>query len=121
MKLLIDMNLRPGWVSFLAQFGIEAIHWSSIGQANAPDTDIAAHAKTSDYVILTSDLDFAAMLAATRGDKPSVIIIRAVDARPEKIGVKVVSALRAAAPDLEQGALIIVEPHRSRVRLLPLA
>jgi predicted nuclease of predicted toxin-antitoxin system len=118
MKLLIDMNLRPGWVTFLAQAGIEAIHWSSIGQANAPDTDIAAHAKISDYVILTSD--FAAMLAATRGDKPSVIIIRAVDARPDKIGVKVVSALRAAAPDLEQGALIIVEPHRSRVRLLPL-
>ena len=57
------------------------------------------------------------MLAATRGDKPSVIIIGAVDARPDEIGVKVVFALRAAAADLEQGALIIVEPHRSRVTL----
>ena len=37
----------------------------------------------------------------TRGDKPSVIIIRAVDARPGMIGEKVVFALRAAAADLE--------------------
>ena len=40
-------DLRPGG-SFLAQFGVEAIHWSSIGQAKAPDTDIAAYAKSSD-------------------------------------------------------------------------
>jgi predicted nuclease of predicted toxin-antitoxin system len=120
MKLLIDMNLRSGWVRFLAQAGIEAQHWSSIGRPNAPDTEITAFAKAYDYAVLTSDLDFAAILAATQDDKPSVIIIRAVDARPDKIGVKVVSALRAAAIDLEQGALIIIEPHRSRVRLLPL-
>ncbi len=90
------------------------------GGANAPDTDIMAFAKASDYVILTSVLDFAAILAAMRGDKPSVIIIRAIDARPEKIGENVVLALRAAADELERGALLIVEPHRSRVRLPPL-
>jgi len=27
MKILVDMNLSPRWVEFLANAGIEAIHW----------------------------------------------------------------------------------------------
>jgi hypothetical protein len=34
MKLLIDMNLSPRWVPFLAASQVEAIHWSSVGAAN---------------------------------------------------------------------------------------
>jgi len=26
MKVLVDMNLSPGWVSFLAEGGFEAVH-----------------------------------------------------------------------------------------------
>jgi predicted nuclease of predicted toxin-antitoxin system len=120
MKLLIDMNLRPAWAAFLAQYAIEAIHWSSVGLATASDETIMAYAKANDYTVLTSDLDFAAILAATGGGKPSVIIIRALDARPERTGNMVVSAVNAAASDLERGALLIVEAARSRIRLLPL-
>jgi predicted nuclease of predicted toxin-antitoxin system len=31
MKLLIDMNLSPLWVQFLADSGFDSIHWSDIG------------------------------------------------------------------------------------------
>lgn len=31
MKLIVDMNLSPRWVEFLAGAGIEAVHWSMIG------------------------------------------------------------------------------------------
>ena len=31
MKLLIDMNLSPVWVSHLHLAGFEAIHWRNIG------------------------------------------------------------------------------------------
>lgn len=37
MKLLIDMNLSPLWVEFLAGSGFESIHWSDVGQASGPD------------------------------------------------------------------------------------
>jgi predicted nuclease of predicted toxin-antitoxin system len=36
MKLLVDMNLSPRWVSLLADAGIEAAHWSMLGATNAP-------------------------------------------------------------------------------------
>ncbi len=37
MKLLVDMNLSPKWAGFLASVGFDAVHWSSLGAANAPE------------------------------------------------------------------------------------
>ena len=73
MKLLVDMNLSPRWVGVLAEAGIEAVHWSILGAKNAPDPEIMAYASANDYVVLTHDLDFSAILAATHGDKPIVV------------------------------------------------
>jgi predicted nuclease of predicted toxin-antitoxin system len=35
MKLLIDMNLSPRWVSRLTDAGFEVRHWSTLGRDNA--------------------------------------------------------------------------------------
>lgn len=119
MKLLIDMNLSPRWVKVLAGAGIEAAHWSTLGAAIAPDTEIMTFAKANGYVVLTHDLDFGAILAATRGEKPSVVQIRAEDLSPDVIGRSVIGALRQTASDLEEGALLTIDPNRTRLRLLP--
>jgi predicted nuclease of predicted toxin-antitoxin system len=71
MKLLVDMNLSPRWVGLLTDAGIEAAHWSSVGAPNAPDREIMEFAKTKGYVVLTHDLDFGAILAATHGTSPA--------------------------------------------------
>ena len=44
MKILIDMNLSPLWVAFLAAHGIEAVHWSDMGGPSAPDSAILQYA-----------------------------------------------------------------------------
>ncbi len=67
-----------------------------------------------------SHLDFGAILAATHGKKPSVVQIRAEDVSPEVIGAHVVAALRQMESDLDEGALLTIDPGRTRVRLLPL-
>ena len=51
MKLLVDMNLSPHWVSLLADAGFEAAHWSTIGSAKAPDSEIMAYAGANSYVV----------------------------------------------------------------------
>jgi predicted nuclease of predicted toxin-antitoxin system len=100
MKLLLDMNIAPRWARFLAEAGIQAVHWSSVGSADAPDSEIMAYARANDCVILTQDLDFTALLAITQGRKPSVAQIRADDTSPETIGRDVVMALRQAKKEL---------------------
>lgn len=120
MNVLVDMNLSPRWVSLLADAGIEAAHWSTLGAANAPDTEIMAFAKANGYVVLTHDLDFSAILAATQGDKPSVVQIRAENVSPDVIGKPVIDALRQMAAELTEGALLTIDPNPTRLLLLPL-
>jgi len=59
-----------------------------------------AYASENNYVVLTHDLDFSAILAATHGEKPSVVQIRAENVRPEVIGKQVIAALRQMEPEL---------------------
>jgi predicted nuclease of predicted toxin-antitoxin system len=51
------------------------------------------YAAAQGFVVLTHDLDFSAILAATKGNKPSVVQIRARNITPEATGVTIVSAL----------------------------
>jgi predicted nuclease of predicted toxin-antitoxin system len=120
MKVLIDMNLSPRWVETFSSAGIEAVHWSNLGANNASDSELIAYASNNGYADITHDLDFGAILAATQGEKPSVVQIRADDVSPAAIGSQVVTALRQMATELENGALLIVDPSRTRLRVLPL-
>ncbi len=120
MRLLVDLNLSPRWAEVLRSAGFEATHWSEIGRLDAPDAEIMAYAATHSFVVVTQDLDFGSILAATQGGAPSVIQVRADDVRPETIGIQIISAIRQMASALDQGALVAIEPGRTRVRILPL-
>lgn len=77
LKLLLDMNLSPDWVPFLTSAGFDAVHWRSIGAANAADAELMSWARTNAFVVFTNDLDFSALLAMTRGTGPSDVWWRA--------------------------------------------
>jgi len=120
MKVLLDMNLSPRWESLLLDAGIEAVHWSRIGDNSAPDSLLASHALSNDMIVMTQDLDFGALLAASGNSGPSVVQIRAGDTSPESIGQEVIMALKQLSDELEKGALVTVDIERLRVRMLPI-
>ena len=120
MKVLIDMNLSPAWVSVLEEEGHIASHWSTIGSLDASDRDILLWAKVKGYVLFTHDLDFGAILAATQAEGPSVIQIRAQDVSPDHAKNLLLNIVNKFSENLLQGALISVDEEKSRVRLLPL-
>src|ERR1017187_9562413 len=120
MKLLVDMNLSPDWVAVLKEAGWEAVHWSKVGNPRAADSEIMAWAKQHGYIVFTHDLDFGSLLALAQAEGPSVIQVRTQDVTPASIEKLVANALRQFQPQLEKGALIVLEEARSRVRILPL-
>lgn len=120
MRILVDMNLSPQWVPFLQAHGIEAVHWSEIGEASSPDSEILAHAAAGGFVIFTHDLDFGTLLAASGVRSPSVIQVRTQDVLPHSLGPVVLRALEAVRPHLEQGAIVTVDLASQRIRLLPI-
>lgn len=120
MKLVIDMNLPPSWVEFLSEHGTEAVHWSSVGDIRAADSEIMAWALENDYAVFTHDLDFTTLLAVTGASGPSVIQLRSQDVLPDGVGSQLVSVLGAHSTVLENGAIVTVDLVSSRVRLLPI-
>ena len=120
MKFLIDMNLSPAWSAELASAGWEAVHWSVIGDVTALDAEILSWALEANAIVLTQDLDFGAILAATRAESPSVVLLRTHDLMPESVGGQVSSAIRQHEEFLLSGALLIVDSGKLRVRILPL-
>ena len=121
MKLLLDMNLSPRWVTVLADAGLEATHWSDVGRMSAPDIEIAAFAASEGMIVMTNDLDFGALLSMSGERSPSVVQVRAADLSPEAIGAVVVTALKQLREELDNGALVTIESDRARLRLLPIA
>jgi predicted nuclease of predicted toxin-antitoxin system len=114
------MNLSPSWVSFLAEAGFETVHWSEVGPGNASDLELMRWAVLHDYIVLTADLDFGAILAVTQAGRPSVVQVRSDVLTTRAIGAAVIAALRQSHQELIEGALISVDPARARLRILPL-
>src|SRR2546425_2809550 len=120
MRFLADAGLSPLTVDFLIELGHEAIHVRTLGLQRAPDLDIVARASADSSVVLTFDLDFGDVLALGVLDKPSVIIFRLSDERPESVNRRLAVVIDECAAILESGGLISVEDTRYRVRKLPI-
>lgn len=73
------------------------------------------------YVILTHDLDFGDILAATGAKAPSVVQVRSQDVLSERFQNLIINALRQFETALASGALIVIDESRSRARVLPLS
>ncbi len=121
MKIIVDMNLSPRWVQTLRAGGVEAEHWGTIGLPNAPDEDVMRWAREHGCVIFTNDLDFGAILAYTKGARPSVVQIRTPDLDPLVVGSMLLQVLHKFAAELGAGAIISIDAVAARVRALPLA
>jgi predicted nuclease of predicted toxin-antitoxin system len=120
MKILIDMNLSPDWVEVFVRHGLTAVHWSTIGDPRAEDTELMDWARANNHVVFTHDLDFGAMLALTQAESPSVIQVRTQDVTPSHLAKAVIGVLQDNGALLAAGALIVLDEGRSRVRILPL-
>ena len=118
MKILIDMSLSPHWVEFLAEVGLEAVHWSAVGPTDACDAEVLQSAAQTGSVVFTNDLTFGAILAALQTKRASVIQVRRLDILPSAISEMVVDLLRRYRVQLESGALVVIDAPRHTIRLL---
>ena len=120
MKVIIDMNLSPLWENYLLENEIEAIHWSRIGNAWAPDQEIFEYAFKNDCLIFTNDLDFGTILSKTKTRLPSIIQLRTLEVSIETMGKILVKCLKENEAYFIEGALITIEADRLRIRSLPI-
>ena len=120
MKFPADMGISPRVVSALRERGHEAIHLQEQGLGKLPDGDVLAKARVEGCVLLTHDLDFGDILAASGGTLPSVIIFRLKDMRADNVNFHLFSILEKQTAALEKGVVCSVTERRVRIRELPI-
>jgi len=88
---------------------------------DALSEEIFDRARHETRVVVSTETDFATLLAAPREPFPSVLLFRrGSQRRSEQQAALLLANLPAIQQDLESGAVVVVEPDRIRVRRLPL-
>lgn len=121
MKFLIDNALSIRLAEALTNAGHDAIHVKNYGLESATDTMILERARAEDRIIISVDTDFGMLLAQVQTNKPSFILLRWPGLRriPEQLNV-ILANLPQMADELQNGAVVVIEPARVRVRTLPI-
>jgi len=120
VKFLADMGISPRVVDALRDRRHEAVHLQEQGLGKMSDGDILDKARAEGRVVLTHDLDFGELLAASGGVLPSVIIFRLNDMRAENVKLHLFGILREQSEMLEKGVICSVSERKVRIRALPL-
>ena len=121
MKFLADMGISPKTVVFLKQIGFDAKHLHEENLDTLADNLILEKAHREHRVILTHDLDFGELVAASGDNLPSVIIFRLRNMRPENVNRHIESIVLNHKPELDAGAIISVTEGQIRIRMLPVS
>jgi predicted nuclease of predicted toxin-antitoxin system len=120
MKFLADMGISPKTVDFLNHLGHNAIHLHDQGLDRLPDPDILDKARQEERILLTHDLDFGELIAASGATLPSVITFRLRNMHPEQVNRYLTEIIAQHQDALEQGSVISINEGQIRVRLLPI-
>lgn len=120
MKFLADMGISPATVEALRAQGYQASHLHEQQLDRMSDSDMLDRARNEQAIILTHDLDFGQLMAASRASLPSVIIFRLPDMRPANVTRHLLALIAQYEAVLERGAIVSVGERRVRVRHLPI-
>jgi predicted nuclease of predicted toxin-antitoxin system len=120
MKFLADMGISPRVVKDLREKDHDAVHLMDEGLNRLPDGEILQKARRENRILLTHDLDFGELLAASGGELPSVIIFRLKDMRAPNVSKHLFSIINQQAEALHKGAVLSVTEQKVRIRRLPI-
>lgn len=119
MRFLLDMNLPPQLAAWLRRQGHDAVHVIEEGFGTSSDHEILMRAAAERRIVISFDLDFGDILAAAHHSGAGVLLLRLRSARQAHIRQRVQIAIAQAGNAMEEGAIVLVEDARIRVRRMP--
>ena len=120
MRFLADMGISPHVVEELRQRGRDAVHLQGQGLGTMTDPEILRKAREEERILLTHDLGFGELLAASGGSLPRLIIFRLKDMRAPNVSLHLFNILNQQSEALNKGAVCSVTERKVRIRMLPI-
>ena len=121
MRFLLDQNLSIRLAEMLAGAGHDAVHTAQLGLSSADDLTVLERAAAERRILVSADTDFGVLLAQGHRRKPSLILFRRErPRRPQAQATLLLGHLDRLAADLDEGAVVVLEETRVRIRRLPI-
>lgn len=120
MRFLLDVNMPPSLGESLTALG-HSYRWVPICmEPTTSDFHIIQEAAITGEVILTHDTDFGTLLSFFGTTKPSVVLFRIDKINAHLFYSLLIDNWSRISQPLENGALIIFEEDKFRIRELPI-
>jgi predicted nuclease of predicted toxin-antitoxin system len=120
MKFLADMGVALRIVQWLREQGHDAIHLREENLHRLPNGLIFEKAYKEKRILLTFDLDFGEIVALSGGKMMGVILFRLHNTRTQYVIGRLKKVIEDSKKSLEEGAVVVVEETRHRIRRLPI-
>jgi predicted nuclease of predicted toxin-antitoxin system len=114
------MNFDATRAEMLRSHGVDALHWSDVGDPQDVDPVVIAWARANGCVVVTQDLGIATALATTGAESPSVFQLRRADDLSPGLMTRIASAAKKHEKDLARGCILVYDARTNRVRIRPL-
>ena len=120
MKFLVDNALSPVIADALRATGYDCVHVRDYNMQSASDGAIFEKAAEEGRTLISTDTDFASLLAHRQTSAPSLVLLRRVSRIPSVQSEMLRSNLPAVQRELAEGSIVVIEESRMRVRRLPI-
>ena len=114
------MNISPKTVSYLRKLGYDSKRLNELNMKRASDGAVIDLAYKEGWTIITIDLDYPEIIALTRKSFPSAIIFRLTNPDADTLNALLKEHLEKIKNDLEEGAIVVIEDEKIRIRSLPI-
>ena len=120
MQFLADMGVSVKVADWLRSQGHDVVHLRDRGLQRLPNGEIFELAAQEQRIVLTFDLDFGEILAQSGDRTVSVVLFRLHNPRTDNVIKRITHVLSQSSAELLQGAIVVVEDGRHRIRKLPI-
>ena len=117
LRILADENVSPRVVAFLRQIGLDVSDVKEKGWQGTEDKHLVAIAREEKRFILTHDSDFGTLSINEGVPCYGIIYMRLHNLKISNV-ITVFQKLFLIEKDIEEGALIVVEDTRIRIRTI---
>jgi len=121
MKFFADHCAYSVTVKFLRALGYKVETAKEAGLEVAEDTEILQHARDTDAVLITNDLDFANIILYPPSSPMSIIVLKISKATIPQVHAVLRHMLKDIPSDRFRGALFVIDHNKYRVRRVPLS
>lgn len=119
MRFLGDVGISPRSIEHLRDQGHDAAHLHALGLERLSDSEILQLAVNENRIVLTHDLDFGELVAASGSRVPSVVVFRLRRMQANRVSYYLDLVLERYRQALLDGAILSVTEGQIRVRRLP--